>query len=184
MRKTHIVLLLVAVVALAGCVGGNGATDDVGPNGEPANGVDAETHTVGIATDLTEEDQQEFADIEQELQQLQMQLQFGGENMTEEEMEQLQQEAQQLQQELQQAEQEAINENLETLRTSIEGTETVEIVDETEDIPLFVVEGDAGEILNLLNDEEEAAVAVSEAEGTEFLQPQEPMVPEEGGAQP
>ncbi len=160
--KRILILGVVALVLLTGCLHGGDAVGD------------GEDRTVAVASGLTDADQAELQELQEEMQQMQMQMQFEAENMTEEEMQEAQEEIQQLQQQLQQQQQEAVQANLEVLREHIQATETVEVVDEGDAAPVFIVSGDAGEILDLL-DHEEAAAIVSEEEGLDALQPQQQM---------
>lgn len=158
------VLALAGLVLLAGCLhGGSG-------NGDGTADVDSEESTVGVVAGLSAEDQQELQSLQQ---QLQIEAQQG--NMS-------QQELQQRQGEIRERQQQAVNDSLESVRSSIQDTETVEVVDEGQgQVPVFIVTGSSSEILGLLENERVSAI-VSEEQATQALQPQQPPAP--GGGQP
>lgn len=162
MRKTHIVLLLVTVVALAGCVGGTGGDgggDGVGDlNG---NESDVDEATAAVAVGIGENSPPgvlERLNLSRSDQLLLQQAQQSPEGLSEEEqqrVEELQGEIQQAQQEIQEEEQQAVEENREAFESAVNGSESLVIDDSIDQSSssLFLVKGNPSEILGLLEED-------------------------------
>lgn len=193
MSKQKMVLFgVVALVVLAGCVGGNGG--DVGNDGDIDGGgavSDAGEATVAVAVGLGEDAPPGVAErlnLSRSDQLLFQQAQQSPDELSDEEQEraqQIQQEVQQAQQELQEEEEQAVQEKIEEFGSTVNSTQTLS-VEGSQRIPqqtstLFLVSGNPSQILGLLN---ESGVQAITGEDQFNQMQQRQRQPGGGGAQP
>lgn len=188
MRKTHIVLLLVAVVALAGCVGGTGGDggDGVGDVNGNESGVDEATAAVavGIGEDSVP-GVLERLNLSQSDQLLLQQSQQPSANLSDEEQQrvgELQQDIQQAQQDIQEEEQQAVEENRNAFESAVNGSETLAIDDSIDQSSssLFLVSGSPSEILGLLEQDGVEGI-LSESRYESLREQRQQQAPRPGG---
>jgi len=191
-KKKMVLFGVVALVVLAGCVGGNGG--DGGNDGDIDGGgavSDAGEATVAVAVGLGEDAPPGVAErlnLSRSDQLLFQQAQQSPDELSDEEQEraqQIQQEVQQAQQELQEEEEQAVQEKIEEFGSTVNSTQTLS-VEGSQRIPqqtstLFLVSGSPSEILGLLN---ESGVQAITGEDQFNQMQQRQRQPGGGGAQP
>lgn len=175
-KKKMVLFGVVAVVVLAGCLGGTGGdggnTGDGGVDGnESGAGNDAGEVTVAVAVGLGEDAPPGVAERLNLSQsdRLLFQRFRSGQNLTVEEQQraqQIQREIQQAQQARQEEEEQAVREKREEFEATVNSTRTLS-VGGSQRIPqqtstLFLVSGSPSEILGLLNESGVQAIAGEE----------------------
>lgn len=188
MRKTHIVLLLVAAVALAGCVGGTGGDGGDGVGDVNGNESDVDESTAAVAVGIGENSPPgvlERLNLSQSDQLLLQQAQQSSGNLSEEEQQrvgELRQDIQQAQQEIQEEEQQAVEENREAFESAVNSSESLVIDDSIDQSgsSLYLVTGSPSGILGLLEEDGVEGI-LSESRYEDLREQRQQQAPRPGG---
>lgn len=188
MRRTHTVLFLVAVVALAGCVGGTGGDSGDGVGDANGNESDVDEATAAVAVGIGENSPPgvlERLNLSRSDRVLLQQAQQSSGNLSEEEQQrvrELQQDIQQAQQDIQEEEQQAVEENREAFESAVNGSETLVIDDSIDQSSssLFLVTGSPSEILGLLEEDGVEGI-LSESQYENLREQRQQQAPRPGG---
>lgn len=188
MRKTHIILLLVAVVALAGCVGGTGGDGGDGVGDVNGNESDVDEATAAVAVGIGENSPPgvlERLNLSLSDQRLLQQAQQSPGNLSEDEQQrvsELRQDIQQAQQDMQEEEQQAVEENREAFEAAVNSSETLVIDDSIDQSgsSLYLVTGSPSGILGLLEEDGVEGI-LSESRYEDLREQRQQQAPRPGG---